>query len=397
MTIEMTLPRYTIVKKLKSGSNAYYWNCPSMYRKQNCPFTSVPLGVGLSEREIAEAAAIWNARLDDWLNEKNPMAPVDLTRYGTVEWLVNAYLKHDAFLENVGEFSRPDYHRILDRVVASEVVSETTGKTFRTGDLAINKVGVSTATSIYKHFIDTPRSAEKVFTYCKAMWKRMKPHHPDLFRTDTPNPWEGVTLKKRTKATKGHVDRATVYAFAEMAIEKGRGELAAAAVLAFEWLMRPSSIGAGFAAWGGYRGDSATDKIIIGHRKNDQRASHPLEYVNEEGELVFLYAEAESVLKRTPRYGLSIVCQASGKLFGDGARLAQEVRALADDNGFEGFTIDKARHGGMTELEEMGLTEGQGRVLSKHKTGTAYRGYAKETDKRTLEATKKRRGHSEAS
>lgn len=49
----------------------------------------------------------------------------------------------------------------------------------------------------------------------------------------------------------------------------------------------------------------------------------------------------------------------------------------------------------MTELEEKGLTEGQGRVLSKHKTASAYRGYAKETEKRVLEATKKRFGRSE--
>ncbi|MDR9809567.1 hypothetical protein [Rhizobium hidalgonense] len=61
----------------------------------------------------------------------------------------------------------------------------------------------------------------------------------------------------------------------------------------------------------------------------------------------------------------------------------------------EGFSLDKCRHGGMTELEESGLTEGQGRVLSKHKTAAAYRGYAKETEKRVLEATKKRFGHSE--
>ena len=49
----------------------------------------------------------------------------------------------------------------------------------------------------------------------------------------------------------------------------------------------------------------------------------------------------------------------------------------------------------MMELEESGLTEGQGRALSKHNTATAYRGYAKEAEKRVLEATKKRFGHSE--
>jgi hypothetical protein len=33
--------------------------------------------------------------------------PPDTSRYGTVEWLVNAYLKHSSFTERVAEFSRP--------------------------------------------------------------------------------------------------------------------------------------------------------------------------------------------------------------------------------------------------------------------------------------------------
>jgi hypothetical protein len=32
------------------------------------------------------------------------------------------------------------------------------------------------------------------------------------------------------------------------------------------------------------------------------------------------------------------------------------------------FTLDACRHGGMTELEEAELTEGQGRALSAHRT-----------------------------
>jgi hypothetical protein len=57
------------------------------------------------------------------------------------------------------------------------------------------------------------------------------------------------------------------------------------------------------------------------------------------------------------------------------------------------FTLDACRHGGMTELEEAELTEGQGRALSGHKTAQAYRGYAKETMLRALAATKKRHAH----
>ena len=55
------------------------------------------------------------------------------------------------------------------------------------------------------------------------------------------------------------------------------------------------------------------------------------------------------------------------------------------------FTLDACRHGGMTELEEAELTDGQGRALSAHKTASAYAGYAKRrTMEQALSATRKR-------
>ncbi|AUX76363.1 hypothetical protein [Sinorhizobium fredii] len=392
--VPVSMPRYTSFKRKQNGSISYFWTCPTAFRKAGAPYTSATLGHDLSQKELNEAAAVWNDRLDGWRKERSPFEEPDLTRYGTIEWLVNAYLKHDSFLERVAEFSRPDYRRVFDRVCETEIQRESTKQKVRVGDMKVSNMGVSTAEKVYHafHRDGAARTSEKVVTYCKAMWKRMQPHHPTLFRPDTPNPWEGVTVKKRERAVKGHVDRETVYQFARGAIKEGRGELAAAAVLAFEWLMRPSSIGAGYAAWSGYRGPSDPDKIQIKHRKNGVSASHPLEFTEEDGTRVLLYQDAEEVLSQTPRYGTSIVCKKNGQLFGDGTYLAHEVREMGDKLGIEGFSLDKCRHGGMTELEEMGLTEGQGRVLSKHKTAKAYRGYAKETEKRVLEATKKRMG-----
>jgi hypothetical protein len=66
-------------------------------------------------------------------------------------------------------------------------------------------------------------------------------------------------------------------------------------------------------------------------------------------------------------------------------------RAIGDLPAY--FTLDACRHGGMTELEEAALTEGQGRALSGHKTAQSYRGYAKETFDRALSATRKRHAH----
>ncbi len=392
--VSMALPRYVLTKTLAKGGTGFYWTCPTRYRKLGCPYRAAALGENISMKELEAAAAVWNTRLDAWLIERHGNAKVDTSRYGTVEWMVNTYLSHDSFLERVAEFSRPDYRRVFDRVCDTVIKAERTGVPTRIGDANLNQITVRTAEKIYKAFSDSARTSEKVVTYCKAMWKRMHPHYPELFRQDTANPWEGVTLKKRDKQVKGHVDRQTVYRFAQAAVAKKRGELAAAAVLAFEWLMRPSNIGAGYAAWSGYRGGAHPDKIEIRHRKTGEVALHPLEFIDEDGQLVKLYPDAEKILAQAPRYGASIVAQHNGNIFGDGGYLTQEIAALAadEDVGMKGFTLDKARHGGMTELEELGLTEGEGRALSKHRTSRSYIGYAKETEKRMLNATKKRFG-----
>ena len=57
------------------------------------------------------------------------------------------------------------------------------------------------------------------------------------------------------------------------------------------------------------------------------------------------------------------------------------------------FTLDACRHGGLTELEEAELTDGQGRALSAHRTQESYEGYAKRNLPRALSATRKRYAH----
>ena len=73
--------------------------------------------------------------------------------------------------------------------------------------------------------------------------------------------------------------------------------------------------------------------------------------------------------------------------------MAKLVRRMRDAAGLPStFTLDACRHGGMTELEEAELTDGQGRALSAHKS-RAYEGYAKRTMERALAATRKRHAH----
>jgi hypothetical protein len=75
-------------------------------------------------------------------------------------------------------------------------------------------------------------------------------------------------------------------------------------------------------------------------------------------------------------------------------RMGKRVRKLRDKLKLPStFTLDACRHGGMTELEQAELTDGQGRALSGHQTQRGYQGYAKRTLERALPATRKRHAH----
>ena len=133
------------------------------------------------------------------------------------------------------------------------------------------------------------------------------------------------------------------------------------------------------------------------HHKTGATVWHPLQ--DEDGTL--FYPEAEAVLAKLPRRGVPMILREiktrkgvafKPYSFSGFEKIVQQLRKKID--GVPGhFTLDACRHGGMTELEEAALTEGQGRALSGHKTAQAYRGYAKETFDRALSATRKRHAH----
>jgi len=116
----------------------------------------------------------------------------------------------------------------------------------------------------------------------------------------------------------------------------------------------------------------------------------------------WLYSEAEDILSHLPKLGVPMIMRRieRGERKGDAKvwsypgmeKVVQQMRKKIDGVS-ELFTLDACRHGGMTELEEAELTDGQGRALSGHKTAQAYRGYAKETMQRALAATRKRHAH----
>jgi hypothetical protein len=398
----LRLPRYVIAKPLASGEMGFYWNIPTRYRKQGCAIPNEPLGhdyaIACGDDGAGGRAAALNAYFDEWDTKRKggTVESARVGRYGTVDWLFREYLKSESCRERVSDRTRPDYERIM-QLVAGVV----TKKGDKIGDRSIRSITPRAADKIYSIVIAGPRGSrlrqgEKVISVCRHAWRVVHRLYPDLFDKAVPNPWQGVTKKRRTMKTKPAATREQVYLFARGAIEAGRPEPAAAAVICFEFLQRPENVLAGYLAWPDYRGHNAPTAIKINHHKTGAIVWHPLEETTDQGTVKF-YSEAEAVLASLPRRGVPMILKARR----DGTtepytamQMGKIVRKLRGHLGLpETFTLDACRHGGMTELEEVGLTDGQGRALSGHRTQRAYEGYAKQSLERALPATRKRHAH----
>jgi hypothetical protein len=404
VTVTLKLPRYVIPKRLAGGSTAFYFTVPTRYRKMGCTISNEPLGddyaVACGVDGKGGRAAALNGRFDEWLKIKNGEQVESIARYGTVDWLFGEYKTSKRYREHVSQRTRQDYERLMRLVL-----DLPTKRGDRVGQRPVKSITPLATDKIYEQVCagpqgPRPRQGEKVVALCRAAWRVVRRLHPDCFDRDVPNPWDGVTKQRRTMATKPAATREQVYQFAWAAIESGHPEPAAAAVICFEFLQRPENVLGGYVTWPDYRGKDAPNAIKITHHKTGAVIWHPLEETTEDGTVNKFYSDAEAVLARLPRQVAMIL-----KARRDGmtepydrhemAKIVRKVREPLVSNGalLETFTLDACRHGGMTELEEAELTDGQGRALSGHRTQRAYEGYAKRTLERALPATRKRYAH----
>jgi hypothetical protein len=282
-----------------------------------------------------------------------------------------------------------------------EICDTLTKRGDRVGGRPIKSISPLGADKLYDRFAKSEkgerlRTAEKMVLLCRKAWRVVHRLHPAEFPKDVPNPWVGVTMQTRVKLTKPAVNREQVYTFAHGCMERGEPECGAAAVICFEWLQRPENVIAGHIKWTGYRtGPKPT--IRIEHHKTGAVIDHPLEEKPLKGPVVKFYEEAEAVLAKLKRRGIPMILReveegvSKPYSFSGMQKIVQRMRK---DIGLPvTFTLDACRHGGMTELEEAELTEGQGRALSAHRTKESYAGYAKRTEARMLSATRKRHAH----
>lgn len=407
MTIERLKPRFVRPKRLSGGKIAYFFEVPTYYRKLGCDVPSEPLGTdyiaACGEDGHGGKAAALNAHFDEWNDMRSGVPLPTIARFGTVDWLFREYKASDNYLEKVSPRSRPDYERTM--LLVADIITK---KGDRLGGRNVKAIAPISADKLYKIIIKGKkglrlRQGEKAVKLCSKAWRVVKRLYPDMFDAKVPDPWEGVALKRRKKKVKPAATREQVYQFAWGCIERGRPEPAAAAVICFEWLQRPENVLAGKIRWTDYRSSKHPTKIQIEHHKTGALVWHPLEEETPDGVAKF-YEDAEAVLAHLPKRGIPMILR---EIRPPKARADEPVTSkLYSFSGFEkiiqtlrkeigmstSFTLDACRHGGMTELEEAGLTDGQGRALSAH-SSKAYDGYAKRTEKRALAATRKRHAH----
>jgi hypothetical protein len=390
------LPRYVIPKRLKGGEQAFYFNVPTRYRKAGCEVANEPLGSDFGK--MKERAATLNGLLDEWSDTRKGIEVVGerAPKVDSIDWLFREYKRSNAYLEKVSLNSRPSYEKVIRMIV------ETTTKTGdRIGSKSIKSVTPRGADKLYDKFTvglkgERLRQAEKAVVLCRKAWRVVHRLYPESFDKQIPNPWPGVTMKSRIIATKPDVTRDQVYEFAHGCIAHGEVEVAACAVICFEWLQRPENVVAGHIKWSDYRAPSAPTVARILHHKTGAIVLHPLEEQTPSGTVRF-YEEAEEVLEHLSRRGVSMILRevSPGKskpfAFSSMQHIVQRMRKKLKLPPH--FTLDACRHGGMTELEEAELTDGQGRALSAHRTQQSYERYAKRNMKRALSATRKRHAH----
>jgi hypothetical protein len=394
------LPRFVVAKSLKNGKMAYYWTLPSYYRQLGCTLhrdADTALG---SDYEAAcgpdsegGKAATLNGLFDEWDAQRRGVKIEDRgAAPGTVDWLFRTYKASLAWRRKVSVRSRPDYERTI------RLLCDTLDKKGRRiGTHLIRSITPAAADKLYDKVMagpigSRPRQAEKVVTNARRAWSVVRRLHPEHFDDVVPNPWVGVEMEARPKITKPAATRDQTYTFAWGCIERGFPEVGAAAVICFEWLQRPENVLAGYVRWSEYRSSEHPTMIRVEHHKTRKMVLHPLEEMQGRDRVLF-YAEAEEILSQVPRRGIPIVLRKyrdGTTAPWNGMRVNKVVRKIRADLGLPTtFTLDACRHGGMTELEEAGLTDGQGRALSAH-SSRAYEGYAKRTEERALAATRKR-------
>jgi hypothetical protein len=362
----MPLPRYTLAKRLRDGSLAYYFNVPMWARKSGCTVENEALGTDYeSARTRAETVLL--PAFDSWLRGGDD-GSIDIVVPGTLDWMFNEFRKtwgkptakrmkplspgqrrvHETGIKMLGDYVLQTGKRLgTQRLTAftTAVVDDLFGKLlFKNVDGKM----VERRTTV-NHAMKTARTA----------WNTVGRSHPDL--VPPRNPFERMGLQSTSRETP-HASRDQLMMFRAKAVEMAYPSLATAALIGWELLQRKAHIFIRFEAEH-YRPADRPNHVYVINWKTGTGSWEPL--LDAKGKPLYplLMQELDAIKALRPTGGLMLRRDANGRPWaGKGEMLTQVERiskkiilaaGLPSDLTFTSF----GRHGGATESSASGLTE----------------------------------------
>jgi hypothetical protein len=414
-------PRYLSCKKLRDGSSAFYWQPSARDRAAGFALPSEPLGAHFEA--AADRARKLNLFLDDWRAGRN--TPADIAhahRIGTIDWWHHEFQQHEAFTK-LKPRSQKDYREALLTIAdLPTTMIDGKGNAVRTGTLPAAALSPQAVDKIYARLRDggrVNRQADYAMDVARRAWKVVRRAHPGMFLVPVNgpdgktqrlaiNPFEQMIRADYARETAKPATRAEAMALAAALEAAGHLALGVAAMISYEWLQRPEDTRKGRISWTDYRPAHRPRECQVFHHKTGARVWQPLDHVtidDETGAEIVrpLYPELDAMIARLPRIGVPLVLlmpkrgpkhtngQRTPRLYSEpyAQHLVQRARVAANLPAH--LTLEACRHGGMTELGDLELTEQEIMSLSTHATPAAARLYVKRTERQRLQAAVKRR------
>src|SRR6516162_5923990 len=88
-------PRYMVVRRLKSGTVAYYWVLPTWAKRTGCTLQVEALGVDYALAKL-RCDEVLNPRFDAW-RKREEIVHADRAPPGTFDWMITLYKSSPLF------------------------------------------------------------------------------------------------------------------------------------------------------------------------------------------------------------------------------------------------------------------------------------------------------------
>lgn len=394
------------------GRTSFYWIPAGEYVRAGFPIKCERIKGDFEA--AAQRARLLNQQLDSWREAQGtPVEFREVRGVGSVDWFVDQFIRSEIFQRKKPR-TQKDYRRALAMIAdLPTTVTDAAGKPGRIGDLPVSSLSHAAVDKIYARLRrggEVSRQADMSIDVARRAWGVVSRVHPGYFLIPIVgaggaiqrlpvNPFESVERAKYERDTATPATREEAYALADALEALGHPALAVGALICFEWLQRPDDVRKGRLTWTDYRPATRPGHVMVWHHKTGARVWTPLEAETDAG-VVKLYPEIEERLAKLPRLGTPIVLfepqrgapsARTPRTYSEpyAQHLVQQARKAAGLPAH--ITLEACRHGGMTELGDLGLTEQETMSLSGHVTPRAARIYVKRTETQRLAAAVKRR------